>query len=41
MIENQSDNVDNKEIDPSNQDNLPEDSSVPEDQIIENDDSTS
>jgi len=37
MIENQSDNIDIKENDVSNQDNAPEDSSSAEDKIIEND----
>ena len=37
MIENQSDNFDNKENDISDQDNALEDPSSPEDQIIEND----
>ena len=37
MIENQSDNIDNKENDVSDQDNAPEDTSSSEDQIIEND----
>ena len=31
MIENQSDNIDNKENDVSNQDNIPEEISYPED----------
>jgi len=37
MIEIQSDNIDIKENDVSNQDNAPEDSSSAEDKIIEND----
>lgn len=37
MIENQSDNIDIKENDVSNQDNVPEDTSSAEDKIIEND----
>ena len=41
MIENQSDNIDNKENDDSNQDNAAEDVSSPEDPIIENDESSS
>ena len=41
MIENQSDNIDNKENDVSNQDNAPEDSSSQEDQITENDELSS
>ena len=41
MIENQSDNIDNKENDVSIQDNSPEDNSTPEDQIIENDELSS
>ncbi len=41
MIENQSDNIDNKENDISSQDSAPEDASSPEDQIIENDESSS
>ncbi len=41
MIENQSDNIDNKENDISDRDNAPEDSSSPEDQIIDNDESSS
>ena len=36
MIENQSDNIDIKENDVSNQDNASEDTSSPEDKIIEN-----
>ena len=36
MIENQSDNIDIKENDVSNQDNAPEDISSAEDKIIEN-----
>ena len=40
MIENQSDNIDNKENDVSNQDNPPDDKSTTEDQIVENDDSS-
>ena len=34
MIENQSDNIDNKETDYSNQDNTPEDIPSPEDESI-------
>ena len=41
MIENQSDNVDNKENDVSIQDNTPDNDSSPEDQIIENDETSS
>ena len=41
MIENQSDNIDNKENDVSNQDNAPEDASPPKDQIVENDEISS
>ncbi|MDA9746479.1 nucleotide exchange factor GrpE [Prochlorococcus sp. AH-736-K20] len=41
MIENQSENIENKESDVSNQDNLPEDNLTPEGQINENDDSSS
>ena len=37
MIENQSDNIDDKEIDTSNEVNSPEDVSSTEDQITEND----
>ena len=37
MIENQSDNIDIKENDVSNQDNSPEDTASAEDKIIEND----
>ena len=37
MIENQSDNIDIKENDVSNQDNVPGDTSSAEDKIIEND----
>ena len=37
MIENQSDNIDDKENVISDQDNVPEDSPSPEDSIIEND----
>ena len=37
MIENQSDNIDIKENDVSNQDNAPKDDSSIEDKIIEND----
>ena len=37
MIENQSDNIDIKENDVSNQDNAPEVTSSAEDKIIEND----
>ena len=40
MIENQSDNIDNKENDISDQDNTPKDASSSEDQIIENDESS-
>ena len=40
MIENQSDNIDNKESDISDLDNAPEDTSPPEDQIVENDESS-
>ena len=40
MIENQSDNTINKESDISDLDNAPEDTSPPEDQIVENDDSS-
>ena len=41
MIENQSDNIDIKENDVSNQDNVPEDITSVEDKIIENDESSS
>ena len=41
MIENQSDNIDNKENDISDQDNGPEDSQISEDPIIENDELSS
>ena len=41
MIENQSDNIDIKENDVSNQDNGPEDSSYSEEKIIENDELSS
>jgi len=41
MIENQSDNIDIKENDDSNQDNAPEDTSSTEDKIIENDELSS
>ena len=41
MIENQSDNIDNKENDISDQDNAPEDTSSAEDKIIENDELSS
>jgi molecular chaperone GrpE len=37
MIENQSDNLDNRDSDISDQDNAPEDTSPSEDQIIDND----
>ena len=37
MIENQSDNIDNKENDISDQDNAPKDGSSPEDPITEKD----
>ena len=37
MIENQSDNIDTKENDISDQDNAPEDEVSAENQIIEND----
>ena len=39
MIENQSDNIDNKESDISDLDNAPDDNSPLEDQIVENDES--
>jgi len=39
MIENQSDNIDNKENDISDQDNAPEDLPSPEDSTIENESS--
>ena len=38
MIENQSDNIDDKENDVSNQANTPEDTPSSEDQVVENDD---
>ena len=41
MIENQSDNIDKKENDISDQDNVPEDSQISEDPIIDNDESSS
>jgi len=41
MIENQSDNMDNKENDISDQDNVPEDSQISEDPVIHNDESSS
>ena len=41
MIENQSDKIDNKKNDISEQDSKPEDASSPEDSIIENDESSS
>ena len=41
MIENQSDNIENKENDVSNKDNVPEDTSSQENQIIENDEISS
>ena len=41
MIENQSDNINNKENDISDQDCIPEDATSPEDQIIESDESSS
>ena len=41
MIENQSDNIDNKENDISDKDNVPLDSQLSEDPIIENDDELS
>ena len=41
MIENQSENIDNRETDISDQNNAPEDSLSSEDQIIENDESSS
>ena len=41
MIENQSDNIDNKENDISDLDNTPEDSQISEDPIIDNDESSS
>ena len=41
MIENQSDNIDNKENDISDQDNVPVDSQISEDPIIDNDESSS
>ena len=39
MIENQSDNFNNRESDISDKDNAPEDTSPPKDQRIENDES--
>ena len=41
MIENQSENIENKKSDVSDQDNAPQDTSPSEDQIIENDESPS
>ena len=41
MIENQSDNIDNKKSDISDSDNAPEDISPQEDQIVENEESSS
>jgi len=41
MIENQSDNIDNKENDISDLDNVPEDSQISEHPIIDNDESSS
>ena len=41
MIENQSDNIDNKENDVSNQDNTPDDTSSAKDKIFENDELSS
>jgi len=41
MIENQSDNIDNKENDESNQDNAPEDISFTQNSTIENDELSS
>ena len=41
MIENQSDNIDMKEDDVSNQDGAPDDNSSVEDKIIENDELSS
>ena len=41
MIENQSDNIDNKENDVSNPDNVPEDTSSSDDQITENEEVSS
>jgi len=41
MIENQSDNIENKESDVLNQDNAPADASLPEDQTIEDDEISS
>ena len=41
MIENQSDNIDNKENDISDQDNTPEDTASLEDPIIDNEESSS
>ena len=41
MIENQSDNIDNKENDISDQDNVPEDPQISEDTVIDNDESSS
>ena len=40
MIENQSDNIDNKENDVSNEGNSPEDNLTPEDQSIEDNNSS-
>ena len=40
MIENQSDNIDNKENDISDQDNVPEDSQISEDTLIDNEPSS-
>ena len=40
MTENQSDNIDNKENDISDQDNAPKDAPSPENSIIENDESS-
>ena len=41
MIENQSDNIETKKSDISDQDNVTQDTSPSEDQIIENDESSS
>ena len=41
MIENQSDNIDSKENDISDQDNVPEDSQISEVPVIDNDESSS
>ena len=41
MIENESDNIDNKENDISDQDNVPEDSQISEVQTIDNDELSS